>query len=306
MFIKFIKILKEKRLKIFALILHFIDKLDHNHVFLLSAAIAFNILLCLIPVFLMAIFITSFFIDYTTAATTIVSTLEPLLPSSPQAQQFLKAIVTEMSLVKNFSTTAGTIALFILIWIASALLESVRESLNKIFEISTTKLFILYRLKDIVMIILVAIFILMYALVIPAFGLVVSIFDHYLPGQLGWFFSSLSVILLSILVNYTLMYLIYRFVPNGIVPKFVVNSSTVIAVVFLTISRFIFSWYLATFSNYGRFYGAYAALAAIAFWLYYSSFILLFSAQTGFFLYKLKTKKIDVDEITKQKFGKLA
>jgi membrane protein len=81
----------------------------------------------------------------------------------------------------------------------------------------------------------------------------------------------------------------YKFIPSGKVSMKFSATSALIGGILVMTARWIFSWYLTSLSNYGAFYGTYAAIVSIAIWVYYFSFILLFSVEISNLIHKKKT-----------------
>jgi membrane protein len=73
-------------------------------------------------------------------------------------------------------------------------------------------------------------------------------------------------------------------------PRFVLFLSTGISVIAIELARYIFAWYISSISNYGKFYGTYAVIISMAVWLYYSSLIILLSAEISKFIYDKMNK----------------
>jgi membrane protein len=84
-----------------------------------------------------------------------------------------------------------------------------------------------------------------------------------------------------------MFYLIFKLVPHGYVNQSVALISSVTAAILSESIKFLFLIYVISFANYQRVYGAYAAIVAVIFWLYYSSFTFVIGAEAGQ-LYKEK------------------
>ena len=78
----------------------------------------------------------------------------------------------------------------------------------------------------------------------------------------------------------------YRVLPNKRLPRFITVSSSSIAVILWEIARWIFGWYVTTISSFGSIYGAFAVITIIAVWIYYTGFIVLFTAESMQTLYQ--------------------
>jgi membrane protein len=84
-----------------------------------------------------------------------------------------------------------------------------------------------------------------------------------------------------------MFYLIFKLVPQGFVNQKVALISSITAAILSESIKFLFLIYMISFANYQRVYGAYAAIVAVIFWLYYSSLTFVIGAETGQ-LYKEK------------------
>ena len=84
-----------------------------------------------------------------------------------------------------------------------------------------------------------------------------------------------------------MFYLIFKLVPQGFVNQKVAVISSITAAVLSESIKFLFLFYLISFANYQKVYGAYAAAVAVIFWLYYSSLTFVIGAEAGQ-LYKEK------------------
>ena len=131
----------------------------------------------------------------------------------------------------------------------------------------------------------------MLSYIVPLSTLVLSYMDSLFPTYISDFLSEFVFRVISLAISFSFFYFIYRFVPNKHLPRFARLVSTGLAVFLFELSRNIFAFYLTSVSNYPRFYGAYAMLAAMAIWIYYSTLILLLSGEIGQFIYELRLRK---------------
>ncbi|RPI68723.1 MAG: hypothetical protein EHM43_04025, partial [Ignavibacteriae bacterium] len=85
----------------------FFDITDRRHLFLLSAGIAFNQLICMIPLILLVISIVSGFIDEQATKETVRLFLTQLMPTDIEATQKIPAIIYELGAVFSYRTLTG-------------------------------------------------------------------------------------------------------------------------------------------------------------------------------------------------------
>jgi YihY family inner membrane protein len=266
-------------------------RFDEHHIFLIAAGIAFNILLYMIPLFLLAIYIINQIFDINIISQTIERVLLEILPPTTTVHNLVKEIINELNFISTHSTLAGWIGIIILLWLSSALFSSLRTGLNRIYYISSPHIFILYRIKDMLFTIMLTLLLLVSYYLFPFISIFSNILGEKLPDVLGSFFSSFTIFISSSVSSFLFFYFIFRFIPNQKIPPLPRFISTVLSVAFIEISRYIFAWYISSISNLGRFYGTYAVIVSLALWIYYFSLIILVSAEFGQFIYEAIMKR---------------
>ncbi len=266
-------------------------RLEKNHIFLVAAGISFNILLYLIPLFLVAVYVVNLIFGTNTISNTLEEMAVKFLPPNENTVNFIHTIIEEVNYIFSRSSIAGWIGLFGLFWISSALFGSFRSALNSVFEIESPYIFLLYKLKDIFITLILAILILILSFVIPLISVVSSIFVDLLPNFLKMLFTGFNLTLISLIYSFILFYFIFRFIPNKKQPTKVIMTSTFLCMILVEISRHIFNWYIIGVSNYGRFYGTYAIIISIAIWVYYFSLIILLTAEFSKLFFDVRNYK---------------
>lgn len=274
------------------------DRMDKHHLFLVAAGIAFNILLYLIPLLLVIIFAISAFYEVEQITFFLSNALNDVLPPGKQTQELLYTTITEVTKIFSASGTAGIIGIGTLLWLSSILLGSIRTGLNSIFHLPSTRMFLLYKVKDIILTLMLSIMVLITIYLLPILSIVSVNLHSAVPEFLAPLFSKLYITIVSLTTSFILFFMLYRFVPNQKINRIVRLMSTVFCVVFIEISRHVFAYYISGVSSYGKFYGTYAIIASMSVWLYYLTMIILLSAELSQLLYevfshKSKTKRIE-------------
>jgi membrane protein len=287
----FLRIKNQKFRRFVAFIELLLLRLDKNHVFLVSAGISFNILLYLIPLFLVAVYVVNLIFGTNTISTTLEEMAVKFLPPNESTVQFIHSIIEEVNYIFSRSSVAGWIGIFGLFWLSSALFGSLRAALNTIFEIESPYIFLIYKLKDILITLILAVLILILSFIIPLISVVSSFFVDILPDFLRWLFNGFNLTIISLTYSFLLFYFIFRFVPNKKQSNSVIMTSTIMCIVLVEISRHLFDWYVTTVSNYGRFYGTYAIIISIAVWVYYFSLIILLTAEFSKLFFEVRNYK---------------
>lgn len=268
----------------------FSDILDAHHTFMLASGIAFTIMIYVIPMLLVAIFILSNYFDIETIKAVLQDIFLDFLPPTQSNIDFLTSIIDEVQNITKHSTFFGVIGILGLLWVSSTLINSLRVGLNTVFELKDKRIFILYRLKDILLTILFSLLILVYSYGLPIISFLIDFFGGALPDWVKIYYSSTIMFLVSVSTSFIIFFSIFRIVPNERVSRKIGMLSTIISVVGIELSRHIFAYYITTFANYGKFYGTYAIIISLAIWIYYSALIILLSGEITMFYFKNKEK----------------
>jgi len=267
------------------------NRMEEHHLFLVAAGIAFNILLYLIPLLLVIIFAISSFYKVEQITQFLSHFLNDVLPPGKQTQELLFTTITEVTAIFSKSGTAGIIGIGTLLWLSSILLGSIRTGLNGIFHLPSTKMFLVYKVKDIILTIMLSIMVLITIYLLPILSIVSSSLHSAIPDFIAPFFSKVYITIVSLTTSFILFYMLYRFVPNQKINRTVRLMSTILCVVFIEISRYVFAYYVSGVSSYGKFYGTYAIIASMSVWLYYLTMIILLSAELAQLLYEVFSHK---------------
>ncbi len=277
-----------KTSKIYKYIDTFVDRVESHHLFMIAGGIAFNILLYLIPLFLVVLYIVNLFVEPANFQTTLTALLKELLPPTASTETILHEVIIEVNNIIEYSSVFGYIGFAALLWISSTLISSLRTGLNAVFEIPSPRVYFFYRVKDILLTVILTVLILVYSYVVPIVLIAIEILEtniNNLSVYIDLALSDLLKIFVPLLSTAMLFYFILRSVPNRKLPRKVRLLATGISVVSIELGRNIFAWYISSVSNYGRFYGTYAIIVSFALWIYYSSLILLLSAELSRYIF---------------------
>ncbi len=285
------KFLKQypKLYKIYKLADEFIDRVESHHLFMIASGIAFNILLYLIPLFLVTLYIVNLFLEPTNFQDTLAGLVRELLPPTKSTETILAEVLKEVNSIIGLSSVFGYIGFGVLLWISSTLISSLRTGLNAIFEIPSPRVYFFYRFKDIILTIILTVLILLYSYAVPLILFTTELLEkniNSLSVYIDLEISGFLIVLIPLATTFLLFYFILRSVPNQKLPRKMRLLATGISVISIELGRYIFGWYISSISNYSRFYGTYAIIVSIALWIYYSSLILLLSAELSRFIFK--------------------
>jgi len=270
----------------------FIDIVEEHHIFLMAGGIAYNIILYLIPLMLVAVYLVNIFLGADLVTRSLVEFIEKVLPPNSSTKELLQIMLNEVNLIFSGSSIVGWVGIFVLIWLSSTLLSSIRSGLNRIFGIETPKVYFFYKFKDIILVLLLMVLMTFSSYLIPMYSILKHIVVDNVDSSYQWYFSQVFATGTTLLMSFIMFFSIYKFLPNDKIPNLIVLVSTLICVIAVELSRNVFAWYIVKFGTYGKFYGTYAVLVSVAVWIYYLTLIMLFAAELSKFLYdKIHEKK---------------
>ena len=274
----------------------FDERLERHHTFMLASGIAFNILLYLLPIFLILVLTVRLFLGEQGIIDIFHELLLDFLPPTNNTYDLLNTVTQEIETLVEYSSVFGIIGGISLLWLSSLLISSFRSALNAIFNLKSKHIFILYRFKDMLLILVLSVLILIYSYAVPLVTFIIDLISDFAPDIFTTFVSNILLMLFTLTTSFLLIYFVYRWVPNERIPRKPRLFATIVTVVMIEIARHLFAWYISSVSDYGRFYGTYAVIVSIAVWVYYSSLIILVSAELGKFIYDHKWAKEHLTE----------
>ncbi|PKL78121.1 MAG: hypothetical protein CVV25_12660 [Ignavibacteriae bacterium HGW-Ignavibacteriae-4] len=266
----------------------FEERLDRHQTFMMASGIAFNILLYLLPIFLILVLVIRFILGSEGIVELFSGLLFDFLPPTQETYALLGTISKEVELLVEYSSVFGIIGGLSLLWLSSLLISTFRSALNEIYSLKSPRIFILYRFKDMLLTLVLTILIFVYSYAVPIVTYFIDSITHLLPEMFTGFITNILLMLFALLTSFMLIYFIFRWVPNERIPRGPRVFATTLTVIMIEISRHVFAWYISSVTDYGKFYGTYAVVVSIAVWIYYSSLIILLSAELGKYIYDNK------------------
>lgn len=247
-----------------------------EHLLLLSSGIAFNGLLCLLPLLLLLTWLLGLVLASPKfPAQRIDDILNAIFPVQPYAFQLKSALLGVVQDIVRYRSTFGVSGIAVLIWTAASLFGSVRSVLHRIYKIVPTKLVILTILENIGLVLLLGLLF----LTANAFTWVLLLADSLVRDIPGLDLLHLPAVsgfirtVVSYLAAFIMFFVVNRFIPDG---RIAGSTAAVAALTSTTLwwaAGKAFGWYLTTFHSYSKVYGTYAFALVFLVWIYYSSIV---------------------------------
>ncbi len=260
-----------------------ISRIDNHHVFLLAGGLSFSIFVCIIPFALIVFAVVGTILNSEYMQFQVNGFIDTIIPYH-QYSEFVKRIIfARINEVIEYKNLAGIIGGFGLLFAASGLFSSMRTILNTVLECKTEEHFILAKLKDFALVIMVIIIFFITTILMPFVDLLRQKADQFqsLHFLYSGIFEHVVFSILSLVLVFILFSVLYFAVPKKKLGRKATFLSALFAALLWEAAKQIFGYYIYHFSGLGKIYGTYVLFVVVAFWIYYSSIVFIIGAEIG-------------------------
>lgn len=269
-------------------------KLFGEDILFLASGLAFNGILTMIPLMLLAASALGVFLNSSQAAITQLNDiLNAIFPPQPFAISIKESILMVVEDIIAYRRSIGIFGALVLIWTATSLFDALRSVLHRIYHLKRTRGLLVSLLHDVGFVFLVFILFVATNVSVWAFSLIQGLADS-VPALERFGLDKFSYTLPTIIVivlTMIMFYIVYRYIPDTKPPKLAGIISTITTTTLWVVSGKLFAYYLSNFSAIGKIYGPYAFILVLLIWVYYSAIIFIIGGivgQTYWERYKLK------------------
>ncbi|MBL8006124.1 MAG: YihY/virulence factor BrkB family protein [Ignavibacteria bacterium] len=288
------KLLRESKFynTVYYYIYHLIDKFDNDHIWIMSSGISFNVLICLIPFFLLLLTVLGIYLDSNVVQEKLIAYMNSMIPLPGQyKERFIFELLDRTQELTSNKFLTGVIGLSGLFWTVSGLFSAMRDVLRKIYKVETDLNYFIGKLRDFILVIISVILFLASMAVTSS----VQVVEMYSQGIFGEYitltlFQKIVPFAVGVLISFCLFYVLYAFVPHWKFNRRVLVFSSLFASAFFEILKFLFSFYILKIADFGKIYGTYATIVISIFYIYYISVIFVVGAELGN-LYSVRNKE---------------
>ncbi len=273
-------------LKHFGLLWQALKKFNDDNGFFLSAGIAFNLLINLIPFILLLLalvgtvlyndqevlnYIQAYFRD-------VAPALDPKITSN------LMDVVQNRQIV-------GILGFVGLLWFSTWVFSSLRIALNIVFRIENSRRMLRGIAVDLLMILLVGILLLV-SMILSSMVAFLPAYQGRISVAIGPTIQWILKYLLPFSLTVCMFFLIYKIIPNRRVHLKSALQAALFTGLLWELAKHLFAWYVVHLAEYSIFYGSLSALIIFILWVYYSSTILIVGAELTYFLEEDRQKSM--------------
>jgi membrane protein len=246
--------------------------------FFLSAGIAFNILVNLIPfIMLLLSLLGSYLYKAEDVLNHIRQYLWNVAPGlDPETVKTLFQVVRVPKLV-------GILGFVGLLWASTWVFGSLRIALNAVFRVKKGRGAIRGVGIDLLMIFLVG-FLLLLSMALTSFATFIQGYQQSVPPSVGPVLHWILKYILPLLFTCCVFFLIYIIVPNRKIRFGSAFRASLFSGLLWELAKQFFGWYVAHLTRLPVIYGSLTTVAIFVFWVYYSAAILLMGGELAFLL----------------------
>ncbi len=265
----------------------FYQKLGNDDIFFLASGLAFNLLVCFIPLLLVILSILGFFLHSSQEILGYIRLyLEKMLPhASPRLTSNILNLVKDRRLV-------GLIGFLGLLWAATRLFGSIRTVLDKTLGTTLQYGYLKENLHNLLMVFITGLFFLISIVLTNIFDVIKTFSGEIgipLPGifhfqwaaklvgsGVGYFFSVL------------MFFILFRFMPSRRPSHRIALVTALMIAGLWEIAKYLFRLYVNFINNFTAVYGSLGLLVVLFFWIYYSCLIFVIGGELIWFFEKRK------------------
>lgn len=259
------------------------DKAAEDNIFFMAGAIAFNILVAVIPLLLLVVGVSGYVVAarYGDPAGVLVRLLLEAIPAvggDVDLASGVRNVVTNVIEERGGLSLVGAI---FFIWLSTRLIGTLRTVLREIFDVGEDRGIVRGKIFDAQIVLIGGFLLIVNVGITIALDLAhrygVEILD--LQERTATVSQTLLAHVLAFLSIWALFVLIYRFLPARWIPW----NTALVAATIMAVSHELmkqgFSWYVTSFATYRSTYGNLTTVAILFFWIYYGSVVFILAGE---------------------------
>ncbi|MGH7466656.1 MAG: YihY/virulence factor BrkB family protein [Longimicrobiales bacterium] len=256
-------------------------KADQDQIFFMAGAIAFNLLVAIVPLLLATLGITGQILQKRVPnpeETLLGYILSAIPPVSQAFEQGMREILRSLLSKSSGFTVVG---LTLLVWVSTRLIGTLRAALREIFDVGQDRGIIAGKLFDMKMVVAAGT---LFALNV-SFTFIADIARSYGERFFGVqpldFVESFYLIAVAVVSAWIMFLLIYRYLPFRRIHWRTAIVAATFTTTFFELLKRVFAFYVSRIADYGSTYGNVANFIILFLWVYYSAIIFILGGEVG-------------------------
>ncbi|MGB9696818.1 MAG: YihY/virulence factor BrkB family protein [Ignavibacteria bacterium] len=260
-------------------------KFERHYLWNQASAIAFNIIISIIPFILLSLTVLGIYISQSDIIARLIIYINELLPIQNELKEkFIYTMIERANELTSHTFWTAVIGFIALIWTMSSLFSSIRDAFNSIFETEGYKNYFIGKFRDLLLVIVTITLFLISVSLTTVFQLLSELSQNFLRLEILRNLTGLQRYVPQVsafFTTYIMFFVLYRFVPNFRLPGKVLVYITLLNAILFEIMKYGYTFYVLEISSLSKIYGTYAFIVITIFMIYYISLITVFSATLG-------------------------
>ncbi len=241
----------------------------------MAASVSYYAILSLFPLILGLSAIIGIVADSPERQEEIIDFIVDFLPGS---EDFVRDSVQG---VVRFRSSLGILAVFGLLWTASAVFGAITRAVNRAWDIQDNRPFYKSKPRQIGMALSLGV-VFVFSVAITGFfqwATTIEIGDRNVSDILGGSAVTIVLKIPAFIISFGMYLLLYKFLPITKVYWRDVWLGAIVAGALFEIGKNLFLWYLEHYAQYDQTYGNVASIIILMVWVYATAFILILGAE---------------------------
>jgi membrane protein len=244
-----------------------------------AAAISYYVLFSLIPLLTVVVAVVGVIVRDPAVEDEVVQIIVGEFPDELNIESYVQTAVDRVARL-NYGVV-GPVALVGVFWSASGMFGALRRALNRAFDVQEARTYLRAKAIDLLGVIGVMALVLLTLVATTTLSLLRARLGTPVDGVLanvGWEVLTVAVSLGLSFLTYLLM---YRVVPDITASVGDLWLGAALAALGVEVVKTLYSFYATTFAHYDEVFGALAGAAALLFFVFVVSSILIFAAEVS-------------------------
>jgi len=261
------------------------QKSVEDEVFFMAGAIAFNVLIALVPLLILGIGLTGFVLSarFGDPTDAILALVADNLPQAGEGVALVEAFRAPVSSLVERRTGFTVFGALFLVWVSTRLVATLRIALREIFDLGRQRGVLMGKLFDIQAVLIGVSLLTLNLGVTVAFEATMD-YGIGLIGVDGSAFSIIERLLghgLALGSIWTLFLIAYRYLPARRIPWRTAWVAATFSSLVHEALKWGFSWYVTEIADYSSAFGNLATVAVLFFWIYYGSIVFILGGEVA-------------------------
>jgi membrane protein len=256
-------------------------KAEQDQIFFMASAIAFNVLVAIVPLALAALGIAGLIfknIYIGDPAYRLRLAITSALP--PVSTEFVLTIEKLLTDILDNSKSFTILGLVVFVWFSTRLIGTLRTALREIFDLQQERTIILGKIFDIKMVIVAGSLLALNVGVTLLITFLAKRGQDLLDVSMMNFWNRMLAHFAAFLSIWTMFLLIYRYLPIRRIQWRTAIISTTFASIMFELMKRAFALY-ASQPGYGALYSSLSVAAILVIWVYYTAIAFILGGEVG-------------------------